>query len=107
MKKIYTLLFFASTIASTSCNTVKQLFSADDASGAIKELLSFGTQYGGDLLSKKNALSKESILQSILPGDAGKILSTLETLGLSNEVSRFSSTLATVAEKSAGSAPFL
>jgi hypothetical protein len=101
MKRMYTLLFFAFALSAPSCNTVKQLFSADDATGAIKELLSFGTQYGGDLLSKKNALSKENILQSILPGDAGKILSTLETLGLSSEVSRFSSTLTTVAEKSA------
>jgi hypothetical protein len=101
MKRIYTILFFAFVLYSPSCNTAKQLFSADDATGAIKELLSFGTQYGGDLLSKKNALSKENILQSILPGDAGKILSTLETLGLSNEVSRFSSTLTAVAEKSA------
>jgi hypothetical protein len=101
MKKIFSLLLFTSIFFSFSCNTVKQLFSADDATGAIKELLSFGTQYGGDLLSQKNALSKENILQSILPGDAGKILSTLETLGLSSEVSRFSNTLATVAEKSA------
>lgn len=101
MKKFYTILFFAFAVSSSSCNVAKQLFSADDAAGAIKELLSFGTQYGGDLLSKKNALSKENILQSILPGDAGKILSTLETLGLSSEVSRFSTTLTTVAEKSA------
>jgi Protein of unknown function (DUF4197) len=101
MKRIYALIFFALAITSTSCNTVKQLFSADDASGAIRELLSFGTQYGGDLLSKKNGLGKENILKSILPGDAGKILSTLETLGLSSEVTRLSSTLTTVAEKSA------
>ncbi len=77
------------------------MFSADDAGGAIRELLSFGTQYGGDILSKKNAFTKENILQSILPGDAGKILSTLETLGLSKEVNRFSATITTVAEKSA------
>ncbi len=101
MKRFYTILFVAFVISSSSCNVAKQLFSPDDAAGAIKELLSFGTQYGGDLLSKKNALSKENILQSILPGDAGKILSTLESLGLSSEVSRFSTTLSTVAEKSA------
>lgn len=101
MKNIYTFLFAAFVIAAPSCNTVKQLFSADDAGGAIRELLSFGTQYGGDILSKKNAFTKENILQSILPGDAGKILSTLETLGLSKEVNRFSATITTVAEKSA------
>lgn len=84
-----------------SCNTAKQLFSADDASQALKELLSFGTRYGGDILSKKNAFNKENLLQTILPGDAGKILSTLETLGLSKEVNRFSATITSVAEKSA------
>ncbi len=101
MNKMFHILLSVYIRSSISCSTAKQLFSANDATGAIKELLSFGTQYGGDLLSKKNAMSKENILQSILPGDAGKILGTLETLGLSNEIGRFSSTLATVAEKSA------
>ena len=101
MKRVYSLLFFAFILAAPSCNTARQLFSAEDATGAIKELLSFGTQYGGDVLSKRNAFNKENILQSILPGDAGKILSTLETLGLSSEVNRFSATITAVAEKSA------
>jgi hypothetical protein len=101
MKYIYRIFFFSFIIASSSCNTAKQLFSANDASSAIRELLSFGTQFGGDVLSKKNAFNKESILQSILPGDAARILSTLETMGLSKEVNRFSATLTTVAEKSA------
>jgi Protein of unknown function (DUF4197) len=100
MKKIYHYLFLFTVTSLLSCNTFKQLFSADDAAGALKEMLSFGTQYGGDLLGRKNGLSKENILQSILPGELGKVLSTLETLGLSKEVSRFSSTLSTVAEKS-------
>jgi hypothetical protein len=100
MKKIYHYLFLFSVTALLSCNTFKQLFSADDAAGALREMLSFGTQYGGDLLGRKNGLSKENVLQSILPGELGKVLSTLETLGLSKEVTRFSSTLSTVAEKS-------
>lgn len=100
MKKIYRYLFLLSFTSLISCNTFKQLFSADDAAGALREMLSFGTQYGGDLLGRKNGLSKENVLQSILPGELGKVLSTLETLGLSKEVTRFSSTLSTVAEKS-------
>jgi hypothetical protein len=101
MKKIFTYSFIALLLSSISCNTMKNLLSASDATEAVKEMLSFGTQYGGDLLSKKNAFNKESLMQSILPGDLGKVLNTLETLGLSKEVNRFSGTLASVAEKSA------
>lgn len=101
MKVIYTILVGITLLCSSSCNLTKQLFSAEDATGALKELLSFGTQYGGDLLSKKNGISKENMMATLLPGDVGKVLSTLESLGLSSEVSRFSSTLTTVAAKSA------
>ncbi len=101
MKVIYTILVGITLLCSSSCNLTKQLFSAEDATGALKELLSFGTQYGGDLLSKKNGISKENMMATLLPGDVGNVLSTLESLGLSSEVSRFSSILTTVAAKSA------
>ena len=101
MKLFYTLAAAIVLFANSSCNNFKQIFSADDATGAIKELLSFGTEYAGSLLGKKNGISKENILASILPGDVGKILGTLETLGLSKEVNRFSGTLSTVAEQAA------
>jgi Protein of unknown function (DUF4197) len=101
MKKIYNIILLVFATSFLSCNTMKNLLSADDATGAIKELLSFGTQYGGDLLGKKNGLSKENILGAMLPPELSKVLSTLETLGLGGEVTRFSSTLSTVAEKSA------
>jgi hypothetical protein len=101
MKKLYTIALLVIATSFLSCNTMKNLLSADDASGAIKELLSFGTQYGGDLLGKKNGMSKENILGAMLPPELSKVLSTLETLGLGGEVTRFSNTLTTVAEKSA------
>jgi Protein of unknown function (DUF4197) len=101
MKKIYTLFLLAGTLAFSSCGGIKNLLSAEDAGSAIKELLSFGTQYGGSALGQKGAFSKQTLMQSLLPGDLGKVLSTLETLGLSNEVNRFSTTLSTAAEKTA------
>jgi Protein of unknown function (DUF4197) len=99
MKKIFTLILISSSLLFTSCNTIKNLLTAEDATAAVKELLSFGTEYGGNLLGKKGAFSKQTLMESLLPGDLGKILNTMETLGLSSEVNRFSSTLSTAAEK--------
>lgn len=99
MKKIFTLFPLCFSLFFTSCNTIKNLLTTDDATAAVKELLSFGTEYGGNLLGKKGAFSKQTLMESLLPGDLGKILSTMETLGLSKEVNRFSATLSTAAEK--------
>ncbi len=99
MKKITGVLIVLSFFAITSCSTLKNLFTAQDATAAIKELLSFGTQYGGNLLGKNGAFSKEALMQSILPKDVDKVIGVLETLGLGKEVNRFTATLATAAEK--------
>lgn len=99
MKKLIHLTFLFFSLSLLSCNTVKNLLSADDASNAIKELLSFGTEYGGNLLGKKGAFSKQTLMESLLPGNLSKVITTMETLGLSSEVTRFSNTLSTAAEK--------
>ena len=102
MKKIFTILLVASTFILASCGGgIKNLFSGDDATGAIKELLSFGVNHGGSLLGKNGGMSKENILKSILPQELGNVMATLETLGLGSEINRFSTTLATAAEKTA------
>ncbi len=101
MKKIYWFLLSCVLIFQINCNTLKYALSDGDANAAIKELLSIGTSYGGDLLSKRGTFNKETILQSILPADAAKVLQTLQTLGLGGEVTRFTNTLTTVAQKSA------
>ncbi|MBL0146101.1 MAG: DUF4197 domain-containing protein [Chitinophagaceae bacterium] len=84
-----------------SCSTLKGLFTAQDATAAIKELLSFGTQHGGNLLGKNGAFSKEALMQSLLPKDVDKVINVLETLGLGKEVNRFTATLSAAAEKTA------
>jgi hypothetical protein len=99
MKKIAILILLSCSLFLTSCNTIKNLLTAEDATAAVRELLSFGTQYGGNLLGKKGAFSKQTLMESLLPGELSKVLSTMETLGLSNEVNRFSTTLGTAAEK--------
>ncbi len=99
MKKLTTIVLLISSLSFLSCNTINKVISANDYSNAIKEMLSFGTQYGGSLLGKKGAFSKETLMSSLLPGDLSKALNTLETLGLSNEINRFSATLSTAAEK--------
>jgi hypothetical protein len=101
MKKLFIPFIALFILLVPSCSTIKNLFTAQDATAAIKELLSFGSQYGGNLLSKNGAFSKESLMQSILPKDVDKVINVLETLGLGKEVNRFTTTLATAAEKTA------
>jgi Protein of unknown function (DUF4197) len=101
MKKIIMLAAITSSAVLFSCGSLKNILSASDATSAIKELLSFGTEHGGNLLGKNGAFGKQTIMESLLPGDLGKVLSTLETLGLSSEINRFSTTLSTAAEKTA------
>ena len=101
MKKIIYPLFILSFLGINSCSTLKGLFTAQDATAAIKELLSFGTQHGGNLLGKNGAFSKEALMQSLLPKDVDKVINVLETLGLGKEVNRFTATLSAAAEKTA------
>jgi hypothetical protein len=80
-----------------SCNALKSLqggLTEQEAIDGIKELLSAGSLYGGDLLGKNGAFSKESLMSAIFPPE-------LQTLGLSKEVDRFTSTLGKATEETA------
>ncbi|MBP6432732.1 MAG: DUF4197 domain-containing protein [Ferruginibacter sp.] len=101
MKKLFIPFLSLFVLLASSCSTLKSLFTAQDATAAIKELLSFGTEHGGNLLGKSGAFSKESLMQSILPKDVDKVINVLETLGLGKEVNRFTTTLSTAAAKTA------
>jgi hypothetical protein len=97
MKKLLSIGLLFTIINCMSCKTIKNLFTAEDAAGAITELLSFGVQYGGSALGQKGAFSKQTLMNALLPGDLGKVVNTLESLGLSSEVTRFSNTLSEAA----------
>jgi hypothetical protein len=101
MRKIITALFFSSLIIFPGCSTVKNLLSANDAEAAIRELLSIGTNFGGSALGSKGAFSKSTLIDALFPEDLRKVLNTLETLGLSKEVDRFTNTLGTASEQTA------
>ncbi len=67
-----------------------------DAIAAIRQMLEFGAR---DNVS--GAFSKEAILSTLFPEKVKNALNTLNQLGLTSEVDRFTTTLSTAAEKSA------
>lgn len=82
---------------SFSCNTLKNyVLTEQDATAAIKQLLQIGANE--DL---KNAFSKDVLMAAIFPESIRKTLNTLNQLGLTNEVDRFTTTLATAGEQTA------
>ncbi|MDQ6812187.1 MAG: DUF4197 domain-containing protein, partial [Bacteroidota bacterium] len=87
---------------SYSCGTLKSLgykLTEADAASAIRQMLDLGTRE-----SLAGSFAKETILSSIFPESVSKTLNTINTLGLTSEVDRFTTTLSTAAEKSATAA---
>lgn len=85
-----------------SCGTLKSLgynLTEGDAASAIRQMLDLGTRE-----SLAGSFTKETILSSIFPESVSKTLNTINTLGLTSEVDRFTTTLSTAAEKSATAA---
>ncbi len=68
-----------------------------DAAAAIRQMLEIGAKDN----FASGAFSKETILTTIFPGSISKTLNTINQLGLTSEVDRFTTTLSTAAEKSA------
>ena len=101
MRKFITALFISSLVIFPGCTTMKNLLSEKDAEQAIRELLSIGSNFGGSVLGSKGAFSKSTLIDALFPEELRKVLNTLETLGLSKEVDRFTTTLGTAAEHTA------
>lgn len=102
MKKIYAILFMSLVLlGSFSCSGLKRFsgyaLTEADAAAAIRQLLNIGASKDGFA----NAFSKEQILSSVFPESVSKVLTTLQQLGLTNEVDRFTTTLSTAAEQTA------
>ena len=101
MKKIMLPFLFAFLIPiSFSCSTSRfgsyQLNEAD-AANAVRQLLQIGATNG----SLTGAFSKEMILTTLFPEPIKKALNTLNQLGLTSEIDRFTTTLSAAAEKTA------
>jgi hypothetical protein len=101
MKKLFIpLLLMALLPIVFSCNSLKKAagytLNEKDAAKALRQLLEMGTKE-----SLNGAFSKETITTALFPQPIRKALNTLQQLGLSNEVDRFTITLSTASEKTA------
>lgn len=98
MKRIILPLLFAAILpAGFSCSTLKgYMLNEQDAAAAIRQLLEIGSRDG-----LAGAFNKEAIMAGIFPEPLRKTLNTLQQLGLTNEIDRFTTTLGTAAEQTA------
>lgn len=80
-----------------SCAGLKGLTLTDkDAAAALKQMLSLGVREG-----LTQGFSKEAVMTAAFPEPARKAIHTVQQLGLTPEIDRFTTTLGTAAEKSA------
>lgn len=97
MKRIFIPLLLVVLLPATfSCSTLKSL-TEQDAMAAIRQLLQVGTERS----NLKGAFTKEMIMSTVFPESVRKALNTLNQLGLTPEVDRFTTTLSLAAEKTA------
>ncbi len=98
MKRILTLLALSTTLLFSGCDSLKNIASnilnERDAITAIKEMLTIG--------SNSNALiSKDALMNAILPSEVNNVLSKLQQLGLSKDIDKFTNTLTNAATQTA------
>src|SRR3954470_13518010 len=100
MKKLILPFLFAFILpASFSCSSSRfagYTLNEADAALAIRQLLETGAREG-----ISGSFSKEAIMTTLFPENLRKTLNTLQTLGLTSEIDRFTTTLGTAAEKTA------
>lgn len=102
MRKIYSIILVAFLLVGTfSCSSLKKfsgyVLTEQDAAAAIRQLLNIGASSDGMM----NAFSKENMLSAIFPEPVSNVLTTLQQLGLTNEIDRFTNTLSLAAEQTA------
>jgi len=98
MKKLFLPLLFVCILPATfGCRTLRSYtLNEADAAAAIRQMLELGAKDG-----TTGAFSKERILITLFPDKLAKVLNTLQQLGLTTEIDRFTTTLSTAAEKTA------
>jgi hypothetical protein len=101
MKKIILplfVLFLAPTFFSCSSSRLAgYTLNEADAQAAIRQMLELGARDG----IGSGAFGKEAIMSTLFPEPLRKALNTLNQLGLTNEIDRFTTTLGTASEKTA------
>src|SRR5215203_1582936 len=101
MKKLFLPLFVAFLLpVSFSCSSTKfggYTLNEADAAAAIRQMLEIGTRDG----ALTGAFSKETVMATLFPESLRKTLNTLNQLGLTNDIDRFTTTLGMAADKTA------
>lgn len=101
MKKLFLPLLIAfiipALVACSGSRFAGYMLNEKDASAAIKQLLQLGAQ--NNFLT--GAFSKENVMNTVFPEGVRKVLNTVQMLGLTNEVDRFTTTLGAASEKAA------
>jgi hypothetical protein len=94
MKRLLLILLLPASMLLSGCKTLSFLLNEGDAAAAIKEMLTIGA-------GMKSIINKQSLVEAVLPGEVGKVLLTVQQLGLSKEVEKFTNTLTNAATESA------
>jgi hypothetical protein len=98
MKKLFLPILIAFLLpVSYSCSTLRNyVLTEQDAVTALRQMLEIGAK--SDL---QGAFSKDAVMATIFPESVRKTLNTLQQLGLTNEIDRFTTTMSTAAEQTA------
>lgn len=98
MKKLFLPLLFAFMLpVSFSCSTLRNyVLTEQDAVAALRQMLQLGAK--GNL---QGAFSKDAVMAALFPEALRKTLNTLQQIGLTNEIDRFTTTLGVAAEQTA------
>ncbi len=97
MKKIVYTFMLAATCLFSSCDSLKNIagtfLSEADAANAIREALLLGAQNGTAALGQKGSFSRDVLLAAILPENLKGVVKTMDQLGLTSQLDRFTTTL--------------
>lgn len=96
MKKMFAVIGLTATMILGSCGSLRNIgnyLSEADAANAIREALIIGANFGGNTLGQRGYFGRDILLSAILPREAQQIVSALDRLGLSSELTRFMNTL--------------
>jgi hypothetical protein len=96
MKKIIIAIFAVSSMGLSSCGSLKSLgdyLTEADAANALREALTIGANFGANSLGQRGSFSRDVLLSAVLPQEVQKVVQTLDRLGLTTQLNRFTNTL--------------
>ena len=100
MKKIFSAFLILAVVPLLfSCSATRfggYKLNEKDAAAAVRQMLETGARNG-----IAGSFSKDAVMSTLFPEPIKKALNTLQQLGLTNEVDRFTTTLSTASEKTA------